>query len=81
MNTPTLVNEEILAKVPQAWRTYVQAKLGFKNHWYPVLKSADLKEGEPQAIKVLSDALLLNRVEGVAYALRDRCLHRGVFIG
>ena len=78
MKNPELVNEEILAKIPEAWRTYVQAKLGFKNHWYPVLKSGDIKEGEPHAIKVLGDALLLNRIEGVVYAVRDRCLHRGV---
>ena len=78
MNDAQLVSDDVLAKIPKAWQTYVQAKLGFKNHWYPVFKSEDLKEGEPCALKLLGDAVLLNRVNGIACALRDRCLHRGV---
>ncbi len=78
MTTTSPVSDEVLNKVPDSWRSYIAAKLGFKNHWYPALKSADLEEGEPRAVKLLGDPLLLNRVDGVAYALRDRCLHRGV---
>ncbi len=74
----TVVDENVLAQIPKAWRAYVEAKLGFKNHWYPVLKSGDLQEAEPRALRLLGDPLLLNRLDGKVYAVRDRCLHRGV---
>lgn len=71
------VNEAQLARI-KSWRPYVEAKLGFRNHWYPILQSADLKEGTPKQAELCGEKLLLNRVDGKAYCMRDRCLHRGV---
>ncbi|HMO75274.1 MAG TPA: Rieske 2Fe-2S domain-containing protein [Sphingopyxis sp.] len=72
-----LVAPEILAKV-KAWRDYVEAKLGFRNHWYPVLLSEEVEEGKPVTAKLCGENLLLNRIDGVVHCIRDRCLHRGV---
>lgn len=57
---------------------YIEAKLGFRNHWYPTLLSEELAEGEFRSHRLLGERLLLARVDGRVYALRDRCLHRGV---
>ena len=62
----------------KSWRPYVEAKLGFRNHWYPILPSAELEEGTPKPVELLSEKLLLNRIDGKAYCMRDRCMHRGV---
>ena len=75
--TSGLVAPEILDKVA-GWRDYVDAKLGFRNYWYPILKSSDLQEGVPVGAKLAGEDLILNRIDGRVYALRDRCLHRGV---
>jgi carbazole 1,9a-dioxygenase len=72
-----LVNESVLAKI-KGWRPYVEAKLGFRNHWYPALFSRELQEGQPIEVQLLGESILVNRIDGVAYALRNRCLHRGV---
>jgi carbazole 1,9a-dioxygenase terminal dioxygenase component len=60
------------------WRPYVEAKLGFRNHWYPTLMSHEVKEGEPVEFKLLGESVLLNRVDGQVFCIRNRCLHRGV---
>ncbi len=57
---------------------YVEARLGFRNHWYPTLFSDELGEGEFKAFPILGDRLLLARVDGRVHAVRDRCLHHGV---
>ena len=71
------VNPDILDKCRQ-YRGYIEAKLGFRNHWYPTLFSDELAEGEFKAHHLLGDRLLLARVDGKVHAVRDRCLHRGV---
>ena len=76
MDVP-LVNAAVLAKV-KGWRPYVEAKLGFRNYWYPALFSSELEEGKPVEATLLGESILINRVDGVAYAIRNRCLHRGV---
>ena len=76
MDVP-LVNPVVLGKV-KGWRPYVEAKLGFRNHWYPALFSSELEEGKPVEATLLGESILINRVDGVAYAIRNRCLHRGV---
>jgi carbazole 1,9a-dioxygenase terminal dioxygenase component len=63
---------------PKAWRPYIDAKLGFKNHWYPVLLSSDLAEGDVKPVQLCGDKLVLTRHEGVVRCMRDRCMHRGV---
>ncbi len=71
------VKEEILKKV-KGWAGYVDAKLGFRNHWYPVAFGKDIDEGQPQKIKLLGEDLLVSRVNGKLFCIKDRCLHRGV---
>lgn len=73
----TMVSPDILKRVKN-WKGYVEARLGFKNHWYPVLFSKELEEGKPVPVQALGDKLLLNRIDGKVYAIRDRCIHRGV---
>jgi len=71
------VDEAILKRV-KGWAPYVDAKLGFRNHWYPVMFSKEIDEGEPKTLKLLGENLLVNRIDGKLYCLKDRCLHRGV---
>ncbi len=61
-----------------AFPGYIEAKLGFRNHWYPTLFSHEIGEGEFVAHMLLGDRLLMSRVDGRVYAIRDRCIHRGV---
>jgi carbazole 1,9a-dioxygenase terminal dioxygenase component len=72
-----MVSEDILKKV-KGWRGYVEAKLGFRNHWYPVRLAEDLADNEPIAFKLCGEDLLLNKIDDQFYCMRDRCLHRGV---
>lgn len=65
-------------QVKQSWLPYLEAHLGFRNHWYPVLFDHDLKGDEPYAVKLLGERLLLRRVDGRVYAIEDRCAHRRV---
>jgi carbazole 1,9a-dioxygenase terminal dioxygenase component len=77
MNEEPLVNPEVVGMIGD-WKGYVEAKLGFRNHWYPVRFSRELGEGQLEVIELLGEKLLLKRIEGKVYAMRDRCLHRGV---
>jgi len=72
-----LVDPAILDKV-RGWRDYVEAKLGFRNHWYPILLSSEVEEGRPVTAMLCGENLLLNRIDGDVFCIRDRCLHRGV---
>ena len=65
-------------QVKQSWRPYVQAKLGFRNYWYPALFSHDLASDEPKPVKMLGERILLRRIDGKVFALADRCAHRRV---
>src|SRR4051794_15426928 len=60
------------------WQPYLDAPLGFRNHWYPALFSHELGEGEVKGEIVLGERVVLKRVDGQVYALEDRCAHRGV---
>ena len=60
-----------------AWPAYDAADTGFRNYWYPVQWSGQLTD-KPQQVKVCGETLVLIRDAGVAYALHDRCPHRGV---
>ncbi len=57
---------------------YFDAKLGFRNYWYPALFARELEGGRAVGVRLLGENLLLRRVEGRAMAVEDRCLHRGV---
>ena len=77
MNEEPLVNPEVVNMIGD-WKGYVEAKMGFRNHWYPVRFSKEIDEGQIEVIELLGEKLLLKRIEGKMYAMRDRCLHRGV---
>jgi carbazole 1,9a-dioxygenase terminal dioxygenase component len=77
MNDEPLVNPEVVGMIGD-WKGYVEAKLGFRNHWYPVRFSKELGEGQLEVVQLLGEKLLIKRIEGKVYAMRDRCLHRGV---
>ena len=58
---------------PSAYR---EAACGFKNYWYPVCKSGEVGS-RPLAVKLLDEPIMLVRRHGAAYAIADRCPHRG----
>src|SRR5882757_36852 len=71
------------------WQEYVDATLGFRNHWYPAFFSSELGEAdvsdehgdEVKSFKVatlLGERILFRRIDGEIHAVQDWCLHRGV---
>jgi nitrite reductase/ring-hydroxylating ferredoxin subunit len=59
------------------WSRYVDAVLGFRDYWYPVLLSRQLGR-KPRSITLCGEEIVLVRDQGRVYGLRDRCPHRGV---
>jgi carbazole 1,9a-dioxygenase terminal dioxygenase component len=64
--------------VRKPWQPYLEASLGFRNHWYPAFFSRRLAEGEVVAHEILGERILFKRIDGRVYAIEDRCAHRGV---
>jgi carbazole 1,9a-dioxygenase len=62
----------------RSWRSYFEADLGFRNHWYPAFFSLQLEEGQCCGQKILGENVLFKRIDGRVYAIEDRCAHRGV---
>lgn len=65
---------------PQAekpWAKWLEAELGFRNHWYPVEASRNIPDNGHKAIKLLGEDILFLRRAGKVYAIEDRCSHRG----
>jgi carbazole 1,9a-dioxygenase terminal dioxygenase component len=60
------------------WQAYLEAGLGFRNHWYPALFSAELGDDQAGGVELLGEPIFLKRVNGRVYAVEDRCAHRGV---
>jgi phenylpropionate dioxygenase-like ring-hydroxylating dioxygenase large terminal subunit len=60
------------------WPRYNEAKLGFRNYWYPVLESRLVKSKKPVPVTVAGERIVLVRDQGKVFALSDRCPHRGV---
>ncbi|MDQ4115499.1 MAG: Rieske 2Fe-2S domain-containing protein [Actinomycetota bacterium] len=60
-----------------SWPHYQAAAAGFRGYWYPVCYSSQLG-GKPKQITLLGEKIVLIRDGGTAYALNDRCPHRGV---
>jgi phenylpropionate dioxygenase-like ring-hydroxylating dioxygenase large terminal subunit len=61
-----------------AWPRYDAAVLGLRNYWYPVLFSHQLGR-KPHPLTLCGERIVLVRDgDGMAYALHDRCPHRGV---
>ena len=73
----TLTNPEVGAKI-RDWRPYFEAKLGFRDHWYAACFSHELAEDGVFTVTLLGEDLLIRRTELGVFAIRDRCLHRGV---
>jgi carbazole 1,9a-dioxygenase terminal dioxygenase component len=57
---------------------YLEAKLGFRNYWYPAAFSRELAGGQALGVRLLGENILLRRVGERTMAVADRCLHRGV---
>ncbi|MFI7154065.1 Rieske 2Fe-2S domain-containing protein [Nonomuraea sp. NPDC050022] len=60
-----------------SWPHYQGADSGFRGYWYPVAFSSHIT-GKPKAITLLGERIVVIRDGGKAYALKDRCPHRGV---
>ncbi|GHA02130.1 Rieske 2Fe-2S domain-containing protein [Novosphingobium arvoryzae] len=60
------------------YQPYKDAAWGFINHWYPALFSEELPEGAVEGIQICGVPIVLRRVDGKIYALKDQCVHRGV---
>src|SRR5687767_9733917 len=73
----SFVDEALLAKVPR-WRDYLAAKLGFRNHWYPIRFSREIAEGQVVRVDLCGEDILLKRIDGKVHAMKNRCVHRGV---
>jgi phenylpropionate dioxygenase-like ring-hydroxylating dioxygenase large terminal subunit len=59
------------------WPHYDAAATGFRGYWYPAEWSSRVT-GKPAAVRIAGEKLVLVRDNGKAYALFDRCPHRGV---
>ncbi|MGW6907465.1 aromatic ring-hydroxylating oxygenase subunit alpha [Streptomyces sp. NPDC054940] len=60
-----------------SWPHYDGAAEGFRGYWYPVTWSSRLT-GKPLPFTVCGEKITLIRDGGKAYALHNRCPHRGV---
>lgn len=60
------------------WANYLEASLGFRNHWYPACFTREIAEGACLGLELLGERVLFKRVGGRVYAIEDRCAHRGV---
>lgn len=58
--------------------TYDKSPLGFREYWYPVMFSRQLSEKKGVGLILLGQKIAFFRSEGRAYALENRCAHRGV---
>ena len=66
------------ARTQSQYQPYKDAAWGFINHWYPALFSEELPDGHVEGIQICGVQIVLRRVNGKIFALKDQCLHRGV---
>jgi len=66
------------SKTQSQYQPYKDAAWGFINHWYPALFSEELPEDKVKGIQIAGIPIVLRRVDGKIFALKDQCLHRGV---
>ena len=59
------------------YQKYLEAKLGLRDHWYPVFFSQELKEGATRGEMIAGERIFFKRAGGVVYGIEDRCAHRG----
>ena len=74
MNEVQSTGEEVGDRV---WPRYDEATLGLRHYWYPVLESRRLRK-QPRPVTLLGEKIVLVREGGQAFALNDRCPHRGI---
>src|SRR5262245_1220590 len=65
-------------RVKESTRPYLEADLGFRNHWYPALFAYELEGDDPKPVTMLGEKILIRRVDGHLCAIEDRCAHRRV---
>ncbi|MGH7855891.1 MAG: Rieske 2Fe-2S domain-containing protein, partial [Candidatus Binatia bacterium] len=73
-----LETPEDFVRSRSSWAAYVEAKLGFRNYWYPALFSHELEGDLPKGVRLLGENILLRRIDGRVHAVHDQCLHHGV---
>lgn len=66
------------AKTQSSYQPYIEAEWGFINHWYPALFSEELIEDQVEGVQICGVQIVLRRVNGRVFALKDQCIHRGV---
>lgn len=71
------VEGAIAATAEKPWQRWLDAALGFRNHWYPAIPSRSVPEGGHKVLKLLGEDILYLRRAGRLYAVEDRCAHRG----
>ena len=59
------------------WQRWLDAELGFRNHWYPTEACRNVREGDHKVVKLLGEDILYLRRKGRLYAIENRCAHRG----
>jgi phenylpropionate dioxygenase-like ring-hydroxylating dioxygenase large terminal subunit len=69
----------VVTREPQfaKWPRYRRAALGFREHWYPVMRSRKLR-GKPVGMTLLGEDIVFVRQGETVHALHDRCPHRGI---
>jgi carbazole 1,9a-dioxygenase len=71
------------------WQLYVDAQLGFRNHWYPAFFAHELAEADVspvtgeevksfKTVTLLGERIFFRRIDGRIRGVQDWCLHRGV---
>nr|BAO48698.1 oxygenase component of carbazole 1,9a-dioxygenase [Janibacter sp. OC11] len=71
-------SEQSTSGAATKWPRYLDATLGFDNHWHPAAFGHELGEGEFLSVTLLGDKVLLTRANGVLKAIADSCAHRGL---
>jgi len=66
------------ARTQGQYQPYKDAAWGFINHWYPALFSEEIPEDHVEGIQICGKQIVLRRVNGKIFALKDQCIHRGV---
>jgi phenylpropionate dioxygenase-like ring-hydroxylating dioxygenase large terminal subunit len=67
------------AALARQYGPYLQADWGYANHWYPGLFSREVSPGGVVGITIGGHDIAVTRDQsGKAWAISDRCVHRGV---
>ena len=64
-------------RTKESTRAYLEAELGFRNHWYPAIFRSELEDGEAKPVTLLGKHFLVGLVDEQVCAMQDRCSHRG----